>query len=79
MNAAVSGIRKRRHDVTGFAETHLNRGRPVMLLRWLRNADGWTYETRVGVYLGSTPESLQLGVNGVEESFDRDQWMVVSR
>jgi len=37
------------------------------------------YETRVGVYLGSTPEFLLLEVDGVERSFNRDQWMVVSR
>jgi len=79
MTGAMTADRQRRHDPRGVAAPHLNRGRPVTLLRWRHTADGWVYDTRVGVYLGSTPEVLRLGVDGDEQSFDRDQWMVVSR
>lgn len=79
MSGAMATERQHRHDPRGVAAPHLNRGRPVTLLRWRHTADGWVYETRVGVYLGSTPAALLLGVDGSEQSFDRDQWMVVSR
>jgi hypothetical protein len=79
MSGATATDRQRRHDPRGVAAPHLNRGRPVTLLRWRHTADGWAYDTRVGVYLGSTPEALLLRIAGCEQSFDRDQWMVVSR
>lgn len=79
MSSTLSMSRQRRHDDTGMAAPHLNRGRRAAVLRWVHSADGWSYETQVGVYLGSTPEFLLLEVGGVEQSFSRDQWMVVSR
>ncbi|MFK4484842.1 hypothetical protein ABH929_003623 [Curtobacterium sp. AB7] len=79
MSGPMATERQRRHDPRGVAAPHLNRGRSVTLLRWRHTADGWVYETRVGVYLGSTPEFLLLEVDGVERAFNRDQWMVVSR
>lgn len=79
MSGTATAPRQRRHDVSTSAATHLNRGRPVTVLRWRNTADGWVYDTCVGVYLGSTPDALHLKVDGAERSFDRNQWMVVSR